>query len=237
MQLCRWAIAHLVRFDAPVVHDALKPLSSPPGAASWKFGPDAPASARVDRTGSEVWCGIASFVDLGDAEAAFEVPQAYVPRLADAAEAWQALLVPTAHRGECNHLNPGARGPMYRPSEHDPGGPLLVVTTAGFELRAKSDFQRLIDFRRRVDRMREVIASADGSIAHQVFASHDPGDDGVTISLWRDERSMAKFAYQPGPHREEVDRQTTHRTVDRSSFTRFRIIGARGSWRGVDPRS
>ena len=235
MQLCRWAIAHLIRFNEAKAPEALKIPGDAPGCASWKFGPDAQAPTRANRAGSDVWCGIASFPHLADAQAAFENPQAHVPGLSEAREAWQALLLPTKHRGECNHLDSRVPGLVYEATERDPGGPLLVVTTAGFNLRSRGDFQRLIDFRRRVDRMREVIAAAQGSVAHQVFAPQSPGDDEVTISLWRDEQSMSSFAYRPGSHSAELDRQVTHRTLDRSSFTRFRIMQAVGRWNGVDP--
>jgi hypothetical protein len=68
-----------------------------------------------------------------------------------------------------------------------------------------------------------------------VFAPIDPLDDGVTMSLWRDEKAMFGFAYKPGEHRIQVDRQKQHQTVDRSSFTRFRLVRTAGAWGGVDP--
>jgi hypothetical protein len=55
------------------------------------------------------------------------------------------------------------------------------------------------------------------------------------MSLWRDEKSMFAFAYKPGAHRTQVDRQNSHRTVDRSSFTRFRVVRSAGCWEGRDP--
>ena len=204
----------------------------PRDCASWKFGPDEAASPGASRSASDVWCGVALFADFERANAALDHPHAHVPRLAEASEAWHALLRPTMHHGECNLVDPAQPGRLFEAREADPGGALFVMTTAGFNLRARSDFARLIDFRRRVNRMRSVMAEALGSIAHQVFAPADPGDDAVTLSLWRDDASMARFAYLPGSHRNEVDRQRSDRTVDRSSFTRFRVVRSIGQWHG-----
>jgi hypothetical protein len=185
--------------------------------------------------GTDIWCGVAFFEHLAQAKAAFESDEFDISVRTDPCERWQGLLLPVAHQGECNHLDVAAPGAMFEVAAEDPGGPLLVMTTAGFNLRSRSDFQRLVDFRRRVERMREVVAAADGSLAHQVFSPSIPGQDGVTMSIWRDDTSMLRFAYRQGQHRAEVDRQNSRRTVDRSSFTRFRVLRSSGQWNGVDP--
>lgn len=230
----RWAIAHRVRFRIRTNGASLDILAPPPGSCSWKFGPEL-AGRKGQRAESDVWCGIALFGEWADAERAFEAAEAYVPNLADAIESWRGLLLPIVHKGECNHLDGDRPGLLFDVADTDPGGPLLVMTTAGFQLRNKNDLLRLIDFRRRVEAMRPVIEAAEGSLAHQVFAPTNNLDDGVTLSIWGDDQSMLSFAYRPGPHRVEVDRQRDLETVDRSSFTRFRIVRSSGQWRGVDP--
>lgn len=232
-QLCRLAVAHWIRYNGKRTAEHLDLSARPAGCASWTIGPDVPASTAAARSGSEVWCAIAAFPDPEAARSAFEQPQTYLPDLGEASEAWHALLLPFAHKGDCNHLDAAAPGPLFD-VQPDPGGPLLVATTAGFDLHSRSDFQRLIDFRRGVETMRETVAAADGSLAHQVFVPQS-SDDGVTMSLWRDEKSMFTFAYKPGPHRVQVDRQNSARTVDRSSFTRFRVVASAGRWGGGDP--
>lgn len=234
-QLCRWALAHWVRYDGKRAAEHLDLSRRPAGCAAWTIGPDVPASTAAARSGSQVWCAVAAFRDEEAAQAAFQQPERYLPDLSQASEAWHALLIPFAHKGECNHLDLAAPGLLFEP-QPDPGGPLFVTTTAGFELRSRSDFQRLIDFRRGVEAMRETVAAADGSLAHQVFVAQD-SYDGVTMSLWSDEKSMFSFAYKPGPHRVQVDRQNSEQTVDRSSFTRFRVVASAGHWGGVDPLS
>lgn len=230
--LARWAVLNWMRFD-PERPAAMELSGSPRDCMSWKVGPDVPASANPAKAASSVWCAVGTFREREKAEAAFDDPGAYLPDSSGALEHWRALLSPFAHRGECNHLS--ASCGLLFDIHPDPGGPLVVMTTAGFELRAKSDFQRLKDFRRRVEAMRSVIEASEGNLAHQVFAPLAPGDDGVTMSLWRDDGSMFAFAYKPGAHRVELDRQNSHRTVDRSSFTRFRVVRSHGLWKGKDP--
>ncbi len=233
-QLCRWAVVHWVRFDRKRTAAELHLSAEPKGCASWKAGPDLRPSAGAGRSGSRIWCGIASFRELPDAEAAFDWPETYLPDCSDASEAWRALLVPFAHKGECNHLNSSSAGLLFEVQNRH-SGPLMVMTTAGFDLRSRADYQRLIHFRRSVDRMRDTIQAAEGSLAHQVFTPEGAGDDGITMSLWRDEKSMFTFAYRPGAHRVQVDRQNSARTVDRSSFTRFHLLRSAGQWGGADP--
>ena len=68
-----------------------------------------------------------------------------------------------------------------------------------------------------------------------MFTPHTVGDDGVTMSLWRSDAVMVNAMYKPGTHRTQVERQKRDVIVDRTSFTRFRVIEARGRWGGVDP--
>lgn len=234
-QLCRWAVVHWMRFQEARTAADLQLSGPAPGALSWKIGPDWSASESGLRSGSRIWCGLALFTDLQHAEAAFEQSDTYLPDLAGAAEVWSALLAPFAHKGECNHLSRAEPGALFAVEPCDRSGPLFVITTAGFHLRSRRDFQRVIDFRREVDRMRSVIDSSDGSLAHQVFAPVLAEDDGVTMSLWRDDQAMFAFAYRPGAHRTQVDRQKAEQTVDRSSFTRFQLLRTRGTWGGADP--
>jgi hypothetical protein len=234
-ELCTWAVAHWVRFSEQQTSETLAGVHGPEGFALWKFGADVPPTAGSNRRGSKVWCGVGGFTSASAAEAAFEHPDRHIARLHQSCEAWHVLLRPIAHLGECNYLDREAPGPVFRPAENDPGGPLLVMTTAGFDLESKADFQRLIDFRRRVHTMRDVISQAEGSLGHQVFAPAAAGDDGATMSLWAKDKSMTSFAYQSGSHRSELDRQARNKTVDRSSFTRFRVLRWSGQWEGKSP--
>lgn len=234
-RLCSWATVHWVRFHTAQSKENMAMPPAPQACTRWLWAPDEGDHQGRSRSQSEVWCGIGMFPGRAEAEQALDQPDRYLPGSGEASEAWHALLLPIAHHGECNLLDPAAPGPMFETSPDDPGGPLLVLTTAGFDLRAKSDFKRLIDFRERVKRMRPIVAGAQGNLAEQVFAPAGAGDDAVTMSLWLHDQAMLDFAYRPGPHRTELDRQRAESTVDRSSFTRFRIVRSAGAWGGGDP--
>lgn len=232
---CRWATLHWLRFPDIRTPAALDLSRQPAGAAAWKIGADGAAAADGSRQPSEVWCAVGLYPERADAEAAVADPGAFMPFLGETIEAWHALLLPIAHRGECNHLDRERPGPMLQPHAEDPGGPLVVMTTAGFNLGPDLDMARVVDFRRNVDRVRLTVAAADGNLARQVFAPHTPGDDGVTTTVWRDDAAMSAFAYRPGEHRGQVDRFKREQTCDRTSFTRLRPVRTSGSWEGRDP--
>ena len=106
--------------------------------------------------------------------------------MAHTLEAWHALLLPFAHRGECNHLNRSNPGKVFETERSDPGGPLLVLTTAGFNVAPDMDMERVMNFRRNVDCVRAWMRDAEGLMAAYNFVPHTRGDDGVTMSLWRE---------------------------------------------------
>jgi heme-degrading monooxygenase HmoA len=124
---------------------------------------------------------------------------------------------------------------MFQIAGDDPGGPLIVMTTVGFKLGPELDIQRVVDFRRNVDRVRATLAGVQGNIANQVFTPHTHGDDGFTMTIWRDEAAMFNFAYRPGSHRTELGRYKSDATADRTSFTRFRAVRSSGCRDGRDP--
>lgn len=234
-QRARFATVHWVRYPGIRTPDDLELGASPPGCLSWKIGPDGPVGSEGIRLPSEVWCGVALFRDEVSARSALATREAYLPQFATTIDSWHALLVALTHRGECNHLDMSLPGPIFDGGQRDPGGPLFVMTTAGFNLGADFDVQRAIDFRRNVDRIREWIQSAAGMFGAHTFTPHTRGDDGVTMSVWVDEASMASVMYKPGVHRTQIDRYKSEHTADRTSFTRFRALETYGTWNGTDP--
>ena len=234
-ELCRWATLHWLRFPEIRTTATLDLTERPHGAVGWKIGADGAAAADGSRLPSEVWCALGLYADRSDAEAALAEPGRFMPFLGETSEAWHALLLPVAHRGECNHLDRDCPGLLLAVHEEDPGGPLIVITTAGFHLGPALDMNRVVEFRRNVDRVRIAAAAADGNLARQVFAPHTPGDDGVTMTVWRNDAAMSAFAYRPGDHRVQVDRYKREQTCDRTSFTRLRALRTSGTWEGRDP--
>jgi len=98
---------------------------------------------------------IALFGDLSAAEAALERSERFLPSLADAVESWRALLLPIAHRGECNHIERSNPGLIFDIDSRGPGGPLFVMTTAEFNFGPELDTAKVIDFRVHVDQVHE----------------------------------------------------------------------------------
>jgi hypothetical protein len=224
---------HRVRFPTPIsAHNTV--VDGPGAAVLWRFGPD----SLLDETGlrtrvSDVWGGVAIYPDLNSAESVLSDLTAQLPFTAEAVEGWHALLCPIAHRGEVNWFEP-----LFQlvPVSHDPGGPLVVLTTAGYNAlppdELKADMPRRIDFLANVDRARAWFATSAGNIAHGVFGPQPVGPDGMTFTLWENDAAMAEAAYRPGIHRIQLDRYKTEHTADRSSFTRARILRCIGTWDG-----
>jgi len=231
----RFATTHWIKFPEVVTPDQLNLSGYPTGCLSWKFGPDGPVGPNGYRLPSNVWCGVALFDDLSAANSALDSNEHHLPFLSTAVESWHALLVPIVHRGECNHIERSSPGPIFETESRDPGGALFVMTTAGFHAGPELDPARLIDFRVHVDRVHGWLKSADGRVASQVFTPHTVGDDGVTMSIWRDDPSMVTTMYKPGTHRTQIDRYKSEKTADRTSFTRFRALRTCGLWDGTDP--
>ena len=236
--ICTYATVHWIRFTKDQRAEALDLSKAPMGAASWKIGPDSPLGVDGRRLpASHEWCGVALYSDRVCAENAFDDVGAFLPFLSQAAESWHALLLPVTHRGDCNHLNKSTAGQVLAPAHSDPGGPLFVLTTAGFNVAPNMNMERVKDFRRQAARVVEWMRALDGLIAAHTFEPQTRGDDGVTMSLWKDDVSMTNFAYHPGMHRTQLDRYKAEHTADRTSFTRCRVLRSMGEWNGEDPLS
>lgn len=231
----RFASVHWVRYPAIRTPDDLSLSERPAGCLSWKIGPDGPVGPDGVRLPSDVWCAVALFRDEASARSALAARERFLPLLATAVESWHAVLIAIAHKGECNHLDRMLPGPIFDNGQQDPRGPLFVMTTAGFDLGPDFNMQRVIDFRRNVDRVREWMRSAPGMFGAHSFAPHTRGDDGVTMSVWADDAAMTSVMYRPGVHRAQIDRYKAEHTADRTSFTRFRAVETCGTWNGTDP--
>lgn len=234
-QLARFATVHWVRYPAITTLEQLSLTAIPRQCLSWKFGPDGPVGPNGYRLPSETWCGVALFADAAAAETAFDGRDHHVPSLSNTLENWHALLRPVAHRGECNHLERDKPGLIFDVGGEDPGGALLVMTTAGFNIGPDLDFTRVVDFRLNVDKVHASLQSVAGRVASQVFTPHTVGDDGVTMTFWRSDEDMISTMYRPGVHRTQMDRYKHEKTADRTSFTRFRVLRTAGTWGGSDP--
>jgi hypothetical protein len=156
--------------------------------------------------------------------------------LQGAVETWHAIAVPYYHHGATNWLGELRDGTTLVVSKADPGGPLAVLTSAGYANPGPADMERIGNFMSMVVQLVDHYRELPGNLASAAFSgARVDGLDGTTLTLWADDTAMRNAAYRPGLHR---DQMTIHRTrpfFDRSSFTRARIVSSIGSWSGIDP--
>lgn len=231
----RFATVHWMRFASVMTPEHFPVVERPGACIGWKIGWDGPLGGDGMRLPSEVWCAVALFADAESGRSALSSLDKFLPFASQAVECWHALLLPVTHRGACNHLDRDDPGLIFEPARSDPGGPVLVMTTAGFDLGPTFDLARVVDFRQNVDRVRQWMGAAPGFVVAQVLTPQTRGDDGVTMSLWSDDSTMASVMYGPGAHRTQLDRYRKEKTADRTSFTRLRVLETSGTWHGVDP--
>jgi hypothetical protein len=235
VEIARYATAHRIRFPNVTTPEMLQLSERPADVLSWKIGPSGPVGPDGYRLPADVWCAVGLYHDSTAAKTALQSRERFMPFLANAIESWHALLLPIAHKGECNHLDRDHPGRLFDVGKPDPGGVCMVITTAGFVFGPELKIERVIDFRRNVDATNEWMGSANGCLVSQVFTPHTVGDDGFTMSIWRDDVSMLGAAYRPGFHKSQIERHKTENVFDRSSFTRFRVLDSCGLWNGQNP--
>ena len=163
-----------------------------------------------------------------------------MPWIAEAKETWCAVLSPFRHFGEANFLDSNRPGPVFETMQAEPaaGSPIVVVTSAGWELGPDLDMVKVRDFGANVAAVRISMTGVQGLHSQQTFSF--PGGlviDGITVTIWKDFASMRDFAYGPGHHRTQVKRQRDGDFGGRTSFTRCAVLHSEGTWHGSDPLS
>ena len=178
------------------------------------------------------FCSIALHGDRESAQAYFEDRAQLLPWTSEAREVWSATLRPIRHVGKVNFLDRNNPDLIYDcPPEAIPTGPLVVLTTAGFNEGEELD-QRALDFYNGVGSVRASMTGMPGLHSQQVFTLD--GADGMTVTLWRDFASLREFAYGPGAHKDHLMRQREG-WADRTSFTRCVVERSDGVWHGSIP--
>ncbi len=108
---------------------------------------------------------------------------------------------------------------------------MAVMTSAGFESREDHQLPRIRRFLAGVVEVLDFYRSLESNLHRAVFTGVD-GLEGVTMSLWSDEKSMIHSVYGTGRHRELMDQSRDGSLFDRSSFTRALLLAERGTWGG-----
>jgi hypothetical protein len=224
---------HLVRYDAARVLPPEAQTAPVATALQWLAGAD------ESRHGGEFFSGVATeFVGFGlhadeaSARACARTPMAC---FADADERWSgAFRVARALKG-CNWIDDHVD---LQCTSSGSGGPLAVLTSAGWELGPSFVLERAMSFADAVGRVRAAATAVDVAGMHSMQLFAFPGvlvHDGVTLTFWNDEVAMKEFAYRAGTHKTELDAFRLDETTDRTSFTRLRPIESHGTWWGTDP--
>jgi hypothetical protein len=229
-----WLTVHRARF-ADDVAGARHFSSGLANAICWRLGGNSVLEKNgVSLSTDSVWGMLSVFGRKQEAKAAVDTPLQHFPFLADAVESWHALLVPYSHHGSVNWRGTDGSEFNIKVASRDPGGPLAVLTTAGYASCSAEKFAQLDNFLNENERGLEAFGQSSGHVRGGFFVSDDSGD-GVTCTLWKDDKEMLNALYGSGVHRELIASHANRQLFDRSSFTRTRIIQTSGKWDCENP--
>lgn len=207
---------------------------APDGSDLWMCGPDSDWHPKAVRTckGSS-WAGASFHSDQAGAQAAFDSAERHFASLPAHSEAWYAILRPFRFSGITNWFS--GHGLALDTASEDPGGPLAIMTSAGYDEENKTDLPRILKFTAKVDEVRAWYDTLDANLINGNFQHQHDDIDGMTFSIWKSDDAMIKAAYGPGLHRTYLDAQKSEKLADRTCYLRNRVLSSKGMWGGVDP--
>ena len=100
--------------------------------------------------------------------------------------------------------------------------------------RATIKWRRMIDFWSFVPKSHESLLTNDGLI-YTKGVGELPIVQMATISLWKDEESVKRFAYESAAHKEAIQRTQKLKWYKEELFARFKPYKSLGTWEGVNP--
>lgn len=172
-----WMTFHRWVFDTPQRLGVLA-IARPDGAVAWICGPDSPLGPDGTRTGAgAAWGGVAFHADRATAEALLDGADERFADLPRHGESFHCLLRPFRFSGAYRLLE--ASGATLELAEKDPGGPVAVLTSAGYDDVGPGNAERMRDFRENVDCVRNWYDGLDDTIVHGNFIT---APDGMTFS-------------------------------------------------------
>lgn len=173
---------------------------------------------------SDIWGGVGIWHSRDAAETMVAAPGDAMPWLGETVAAWHCLSIPISHRGAVNWRGYLQKGEAVRAAPVDPGGPLIVLTSAGFVSRDAATLPRIKRFVAGVIEVLDAYGAQPGNLCRAAFRAGFDGCDGFTLSLWRSDEGMRQAAYDPGTHRTRINQDNAGLLSDRTSFTRLRVI-------------
>lgn len=149
-----------------------------------------------------------------------------------AAERWRADLRPLASRGRWSRRAPFGEPPFATPAFKEPTGhwpgPVAAITRARLSLPAAPAFWRAVppvaDDLARCPGLRFAVGIGEAPLGLQ-----------GTFSAWDDARALRAFAYGRPAHAEVVRRTAEAGWYAEELFSRFAVLGSRGTIDGMDP--
>ena len=230
-----WLTLHKVLFSDNA--DGLStPLTGPASADFWRFAPKLKIGPKGVVFNDASWGGFASYASKQDAEDVFNSPETHLPFLDNAVEAWHALVIPYAHRGVVKWRDVVQTDCAIKIASKDPKGPLVVLTSSGYDNPGRHEAQRIMTFFKAMLDVIDHYRTLSGNLRADAFAGGTLEDrDGCTLTIWQDDKAMMAAAYKSGEHKAQLDYHKTAPHFDRSSFTRGRIVASKGAWNGTDP--
>jgi hypothetical protein len=181
---------------------------------------------------SNIWGGVGIWHSRAAAEAMVTAPGEAIPWLKETIAAWHCLSIPFSHRGTVNWRGYLQKDDAVRVAPNDPGGPLIVLTSAGFVTRDDATLPRIKRFVAGVVDVLDDYGTQESNLRRGAFRAGFDGRDGFTLSLWHSDQGMLQSAYSPGTHRTRIDEDKAGLLSDRTSFTRLRVIQSWGNWDG-----
>ena len=173
---------------------------------------------------------ISTWPDADTARQAGCAASAAIAKMPGVEEVCVLLLEAYRHKGELNWCHPDAEtSPFDTAGQRPRPGPVVTMTSFGRPNDADA-FNRFAAMM--VDVTRDVRVANGLTATLQVLP--DGGKlDGITFSLWDSERLALDWAYKGHLHLAALREQHASPMARRTSFTRFNVIAAAGSWADV----
>lgn len=202
---------------------ARRPLARHPELQFWKLCGTGVGEGFTPLPNTGVYAILAVWPGEESARRQIETSQLWQRYRRVAAEHWTLFLRPISARGAWSGRAPFDAGP-------DTGsGPLAALTRATIRPRKALRFwTRQPDIGRRI--------GANGDVLFKIGIGEVPWFRQVTVSVWPDEASMARFARASGPHAEAIRAVREGQWFREELYARFRIAGEAGAWEGRSPR-
>ena len=149
MKRCSFASIHLARFTEGQNLDVLDRVPFPEEAVFWHPGKD----GKYGGDEPTVLGALGLYYDLDAAKSVTANPLQSLPWMQEAEETWHAVLQPTNHYGAVNWLQPDTPGEIFQvDTKMGTDEPLIVITTAGFDVGPDFDEERAAVFGENVGR-------------------------------------------------------------------------------------